>query len=61
MIIIQKIKNLLKLFSIKRDEAIYTCLQNDIPLTDQNIKEVIEILNQKERIKLLEKFKETKL
>jgi hypothetical protein len=59
--ILQKIKNLLKLFSIKRDEAIYTCLQNDIPLTDENIKEVIEILKQKERIKLLEKFKETKL
>jgi hypothetical protein len=61
IMMIQKIKNILKLFSIKRDKAIYTCLQNDIPLTDENIKEVIEILKQKERIKLLEKFKETKL
>lgn len=59
--ILQKIKNLLKLFSIKRDKAIYTCLQNDIPLTDENIKEVIEILKQKERIELLKNFKETKL
>jgi hypothetical protein len=59
--ILQKIKNLFKLFSVKRDEAIYTCLQNDIPLTDENINDVIEILKQKERIKLLEKFKETKL
>jgi len=52
---------MLKLFSIKRDKAIYTCLQNDIPLTDENIKEVIEILKQKERIELLKNFKENKL
>lgn len=59
--ILQKIKNLLKLFSIKRDKAIYTCLQNNIPLTDENINEVIDILKQKEQIELLKNFKETKL
>jgi hypothetical protein len=47
-------KKYTQIFFIKRDEAIYTCILNDIPLTDENIKEVIEILIQKERIKLLE-------
>lgn len=57
---VQRIKNILRVFSIKRDKAIYTCLQNDIPLNEENINEVVEILKQKERIKLLEKFKENK-
>ena len=47
MEIIERIKNYLKLFSIKRNEAIYTCIQNHIPLTDVNIKEVADTLNQK--------------
>lgn len=54
---LEKIKNYLKLFSVKRDEAIYTCLQNDIPLTDENIKEVMEILKHKENKELLKNFK----
>ena len=47
MKIIQKAKNILQLFSIKRNEAIYTCLKNNIPLTDENIKEVNDVLKQK--------------
>ena len=47
MKILERIKNHLRLFSIKRNEAIYTCIQNDIPLTDENIKEVMGILKQK--------------
>ena len=49
---LERIKNYLRLFSIKRNEAIYTCIQNDIPLTDENIKEVIGILKQKENKEL---------
>ena len=48
--VLQQTKNYFKLFSIKRDEAIYTCLKNNIPLTDENIKEVSDILKQKENI-----------
>lgn len=44
---LERIKNHLRLFSIKRNEAIYTCIQNDIPLTDENIKEVTQVLKQK--------------
>ncbi len=47
MKLFERLKNYLKLFSIKRDEAIYTCLQNNIPLTNENIEEVIGILKQK--------------
>ena len=54
---LEKIKNYLKLFSVKRDETIYTCLQNDIPLTDENIKEVMGILKHKENKELLKNFK----
>ena len=46
MKILQKIKNLLKVFSVKEEKAIYICLKNNIPLTDENIKEVMEILKQ---------------
>ena len=46
----QQLKNYLKLFSIKRNEAIYTCIKNNIPLTDENIMEVISILKQKESL-----------
>ena len=57
---VTQIKNFLKLFSTKREEAILTCLKNDIELTDENIREVESILKQrKERdaknlLKLLE-------
>ena len=54
---LERIKNYFRLFSIKRNEAIYTCIQNDIPLTDENIKEVMEILKQKENKELLKNFK----
>ena len=49
---LERIKNYFRLFSIKRNEAIYTCIQNDIPLTDENIKEVMGILKQKENKEL---------
>jgi len=45
MKLLEKLKNYLKLFSVKRNEAIYTCLQNNIPLTDKNISDVEEIVN----------------
>ena len=48
MKIIERIKNYFRLFSIKRDEAIYTCIKNDITLTNENIKEVMGILKQRE-------------
>ncbi|MCU4190032.1 hypothetical protein M9Q43_12790 [Flavobacterium sp. HXWNR29] len=51
MKILERIKNYFRLFSIKRNEAIYTCIQNDIPLTDENIKEVMQVLKQKEKNK----------
>ena len=54
---LERIKNYFRLFSIKRNEAIYTCIQNDIPLTDENIKEVMGILKQKENKELLKNFK----
>lgn len=57
MKILERIKNHFRLFSIKRNEAIYTCIQNDIPLTDQNIKEVMGILKHKENKELLKNFK----
>lgn len=53
----QQIKNVFKLFTIKRNEAIYTCLKNDIPLTDKNIQEIEEILKHKEKNKLLLEIK----
>ena len=57
MKILERIKNYFRLFSIQRDEAIYTCIQNDIPLTDENIKEVMGILKHKENKELLKNFK----
>ena len=48
---LQTLKNYLKLFYLKKNKAIYTCLKNNIPLTDNNIKEVIEILNHKKKFK----------
>ena len=57
MKILERIKNHFRLFSIKRNEAIYTCIQNDIPLTDENIKEVMGILTHKENKELLKNFK----
>ena len=57
MKIIQKLKNILQLFSIKRDEAIYTCIKNNIPLTDANIKDIKEILMQKKKIASKEDYK----
>ena len=57
MKILQKISNIFKLFTLKKNEAIYTCIQNDIPLTNENIKEVIEILKQKEYKQVLENYK----
>lgn len=54
---LERIKNYFRLFSIKRNEAIYTCIQNDIPLTDENIKEVMGILKHKENKQLLKNFK----
>jgi len=48
MKILEQIKNHFHLFSIKRNEAIYTCIENNIPLTDENIKEVMEVLKTKE-------------
>ncbi len=56
MKILERIKNYLRLFSIKRNEVIYTCIQNNIPLTDENIKEVSLVFKQKESEELLKNF-----
>ena len=53
----EQIKNFFKIISIKEDKAIRTCLDNNISLTDENIKEVREILNHKKKIELLNEFK----
>lgn len=47
MKLIQQIKNFFKLFYIKRNEAIYTCIKNNIELTNENISEVKQILKTK--------------
>ena len=57
MKILERLRNFLRLFSVKKDEAIYTCLKNDIPLTNENIKEVIGILKHQENKELLKNFK----
>lgn len=57
MKILERIKNYFRLFSINRNEAIHTCIQNDIPLTDDNIKEVIEVLKQKENKEFFKNIK----
>ena len=44
MKMLERFKNFFRLFSIKRDEAIYTCLQNNIPLTNENINKYCLIL-----------------
>lgn len=43
----EQLLNFLKLFLLKRDEAIYTCFKNNIKLTQKNINEVREVLRQK--------------
>ena len=43
----EQLLNFLKLFLLKRDEAIYTCFKNKIKLTQKNINEVREVLSQK--------------
>lgn len=57
MKILERLRNFFRLFSVKKDEAIYTCLKNDIPLTNENIKEVIGILKHQENKELLKNFK----
>ena len=57
MKILQRFMNLLKLFSIKRNEAIYTCLKNNIPLTDENINEIKQIIKHKKELKDKQKIK----
>ena len=49
MNILKKIRSVFKIFSLNRDQAIYNCLENDIPLTDENIVHVIEILDTKRK------------
>ena len=49
---LQKLKNLCSLFYIKKNEAIFTCLKNNIELTDENIREIKIILKQKIKINL---------
>lgn len=52
---LEQIKNYLSFFYIKRNEAICICLENNIPLTDANIKDVKEILKQKKNNKIMNK------
>jgi hypothetical protein len=39
-----KIRNYLSLFRIKKDKAIDTCIKNNIPLTNENIAEIRQLL-----------------
>ena len=48
---LKNINYVLKIFSIKEDEALYKCLKNDIPLTDENILHMIEIIKQEKEMK----------
>ena len=41
--------NFLKLFSLKRDKAIYMCFKHNIKLTNKNINEVRQILEQNKK------------
>ena len=43
----KQLLNFFKLLFFNKDEALYTCFQNNIPLTNENIKEVRQILKQK--------------
>jgi hypothetical protein len=54
---LQIIKNFITLCYLKKDKVITTCLKNDIPLTDNDLKEMKEILQQKKEIKLFKKLK----
>ena len=51
---LQTLKNYCKLFYLKKDKAIHTCLKNNIPLTDNNINEVKGILNYKRKTKKIQ-------
>lgn len=43
------IYGLYEILIARKEEAIYTCLKNDIPLTDENILHVIDVLKQKKK------------
>ena len=49
MKLLKVIYELYEIIISRKDEAIYTCLKNDIPLTDENVAHVIEILKYKKR------------
>lgn len=51
MKILEKTINFLSLL-FRKDEAIFTCIKKDIPLTKENINEVREILKQKNKLSI---------
>ncbi|MEC4005904.1 hypothetical protein OX283_014635 [Flavobacterium sp. SUN052] len=48
---LKRLNYILKVFSVTEDEAIIFCLKNDMPLTDENITHVINILKHKKGLK----------
>ena len=44
MLVLEKIRNYFRLYQIKKNELIATCIKNNIPLTDRNVKEVEAVL-----------------
>lgn len=44
---LRKIISVWKILGSGKKNAITTCIENNIPLTDENLKEVIEILQHK--------------
>ncbi|MBK6365483.1 MAG: hypothetical protein IPL63_10090 [Saprospiraceae bacterium] len=53
MKVLEQLINLSKLYriSVKKDEVIMECLKNDIPLTNQNINEIRQIIQGREKNK----------
>jgi hypothetical protein len=57
MTLLERIKLGLKIFSISDDHAIYTCFKNGIPLTDENLADVIQTLQNRKKIQNQENLK----
>ena len=56
---IKKIKLATQLFKLDESQAIFICFENNIPLTDENLAHVIDILKSKQKKIEIEKFKTT--
>jgi hypothetical protein len=57
MTLLERIKLGVKIFSLSEDQAIYTCFKNGIPLTDENLADVIQIIQNKAKNQQIESLK----